>query len=144
MLRAYHTSNEKLDGGDVNPGLCAGDRGFEVFGQAAVAIEPGKGAFDDPAAGEDFETKGVGHALDDLDAPPAEFGECLEEFIAGIGAVGEEVAQPREEVVDGFDDEWSAIAVLHKACPVEERGRGGSRLRASGRWCRSRYAACGL
>ena len=36
-----------------------------------------------------------------------------EELIAGIGAVGEEVAQPGEEVVDGFDNERRAIAVLH-------------------------------
>ena len=63
---------------------------FEVFGQeAAVAIEPGEGTFDNPAAREDFEADGVGHAPDDLDAPSAEFGECLEELIAGIGTVGE-------------------------------------------------------
>ena len=37
-----------------------------------------------------FEADGVGHAPDDLDAPSAEFGECLEELIAGIGTVGEE------------------------------------------------------
>ena len=35
----------------------------------------------------------------------AEFGECFQNLVTGIGAVGEEVAQPREEVVDGFDDE---------------------------------------
>ena len=78
-----------------------------------LRFEPGEGAFDDPATGKDFEANGVGHALDDLDAPLAKFGECLEELIAGIGAVGEEVTQPREEVVDGFDDERRAIAVLY-------------------------------
>jgi hypothetical protein len=113
VLRACPTSNDKLERGDINPGLSAGDRGFEVFGKAAVAIEPGKGAFDNPSTGKDFEANGVGHALDDLDAPLAKFGECLHELIAGIGAVGEEVAQPREEVLDGFDDERRAIAVLY-------------------------------
>ena len=78
VLRACHTSNDKLDRGNINPGRSAGDRGFKVFGKAAVAIEPGDGAFDDPATGKDFEANGVGHALDDLDAPLAKFGECLE------------------------------------------------------------------
>jgi hypothetical protein len=93
-LRAYNTSNDKLNGGDVDPGLGALDGGFEVFGQAAVAIEPGEGTFDDPAAREDLEANRIGHAPDDFDAPSAEFGECFKELIAGIGAVGEEVAQP--------------------------------------------------
>ena len=48
-----------------------------------------------------------------LDASAAEFGECFKDLIARIGAVGEEVAQPREEVVDGFDNEQRAIAVLY-------------------------------
>jgi hypothetical protein len=54
-------------------------------------------------AGKDFKANGVGHAFDDFDAPAAEFGECLKELIAGIGTVGEKVAQPEEEIVDGFD-----------------------------------------
>ena len=72
-LRACYTSNDKLNGGDIDPGLGALDGGFEVFGQAAVAIEPGEGTFDDPAAREDFEANGIGHAPDDFDAPSAEF-----------------------------------------------------------------------
>jgi hypothetical protein len=80
VLRGCHTS--QAEPRRHNPGLSAGERGFEVFGKAVVAIEPGKGAFDDPATGEDFEANGVGHARDDLDAPLAEFGECLAELIA--------------------------------------------------------------
>jgi len=34
------------------------------------------------------------------------------QFLAGIGTVGEEVAQPRKEIVDRGDDEGSAVAVL--------------------------------
>ncbi len=91
----------------------AGDGGFEVLGKAAVSIEPSKRAFDDPAARQDLKADGIGHAPHDLDAPIAEFGERLEKLIAGIGAVGEEMAQPGEEVVDGFDNERRPIAVLH-------------------------------
>ncbi len=69
---------EELHRGDVNPGLGAGNGGFEVFGKAAVAIELGEGALDNPAPGEDFEANGVRHAFDDFDAPAAEFGQCFE------------------------------------------------------------------
>jgi hypothetical protein len=40
-------------------------------------------------------------------------GESLRQFVAGIGTIGEEVAQPGEEIVNGFDDERGAIAVLN-------------------------------
>ena len=76
--KARHAPNEKLHGSDVDPSLGARDGGFEILGKAPVAIEPGEGAFDDPAAGKDLEANRVGHALDDFDAPAAEFGECLE------------------------------------------------------------------
>ena len=69
--------------------------------------------FDDPAAGQDFEADRIGHAPHDFDAPSAEFSECFAELITGIGAVGEEVAQPGEEVVDGFDNKRRTITVLH-------------------------------
>src|SRR5215469_8618831 len=38
---------------------------------------------------------------------------ACKKLVTGIGAVGEEVAQPWEEVVNGLDDEGCAIAVLH-------------------------------
>lgn len=37
--------------GDQEPGLGAGDGSLEVLGETAVASEPGKGAFDNPAFG---------------------------------------------------------------------------------------------
>ena len=88
--------NEKLDRGDVEPSLGAGDGRLEVFGQTAVTIEPGEGAFDDPAAREDLKTDSAGHAPHDLDRPVAEFSEPIEQFVACVAAIGEEVAQPRK------------------------------------------------
>jgi hypothetical protein len=105
--------NEKLQRGEVEPRLGASDGCFEVFGKAAVTIEPGEGAFDDPAAGKASKTDGVSPARHDLNGPAAEFGERVHQLVAGISAVGEEVAQPRKEVVNGRDDERSTIAVLH-------------------------------
>src|SRR3974377_2357851 len=109
---ASDTPNKKLHGGDVDPSLGTGDRGFEILGEAAVTIETRERAFDAPAAGKDLEANAVGHALDDLDAPAAEFGKCLKQFIAGVGAVGEEVAEPGKEVMDGFDNERRSGAGL--------------------------------
>ncbi len=36
-----------MDAGDHDPGLGAGDGGFEVLGQASVAVEPGQRALDE-------------------------------------------------------------------------------------------------
>jgi hypothetical protein len=58
-----------------------------------------------------------------LDAPAAEFGEHRQKFVAGIDAIGEEVAQPREVVMDGLDDEWPAIAVMHSLATLDRRGQ---------------------
>ena len=41
---------------------------LEVAGQAAVAADPGKGALDDPAFGQDDKAMGIA-ALDDLEGP---------------------------------------------------------------------------
>jgi hypothetical protein len=43
----------------------------------------------------------------------AEFGEGPEQFVTGVGAVGEEVTQPRKEVMDSFDNKRRSVAVLH-------------------------------
>jgi hypothetical protein len=63
---------------------------LEVFGESAIAIEPSRGAFDDPAVPEDLKTDRAGHATHNLDRPVAEFGERIEKLVARIGAVGEE------------------------------------------------------
>jgi len=56
----------------------------------------------------------VGHAfaISTLHLPNF-FSGRFHKLVAGVVAIGEEVAQPWEEVVNGLDDEWRAIAVLH-------------------------------
>jgi hypothetical protein len=100
-----------LDAGEIEPSLGTGDRSLKVFGQATVAIEPGERPFDHPPAGKHDEAANV--SFDDLDRPAAESGESLGQFVPGIGTIGEEVAQPGEEIVNGFDNERGAIAVLN-------------------------------
>ena len=52
---------------EQDPGCGAGDGGFEVFGQAAAAAEPGKAALNDP--GEPRDLEGALPPLHDLQFP---------------------------------------------------------------------------
>ena len=108
-----HSPNEELHGGQEEPSLGAGDGGLEILGKAAISVEPGEGPFDDPAAGQEFEADSVLRSLDDLDRPLAELGKGSLELGAGISAVSEKVAQPREQRAYRFDHEHCAVTVLH-------------------------------
>ena len=85
---------------------------LEVAGQAAVAADPGEGALDDPALGQDDEAMGIA-ALDDLEGPRTGPSDELRHPRSLIAGVGE----------DAFD-EWKGsphraqqvartVAVLH-------------------------------
>ena len=67
---------------------------FIVFGKAAVLSEPGEGALDHPAFGQDFET-GI-DAFDDFDLQPAARDQRLDpsQKVAGVSTVGEELVHP--------------------------------------------------
>jgi hypothetical protein len=58
---------------EPNGGTC--DRGLEVFGEAAAAVEPGEAALDQLSRGQQLEAFDAGGALDDLDGPGAAIGE---------------------------------------------------------------------
>ena len=103
---------KQLYGGDVNPGFGAGDRSLEIFGEAAVSIEPSEGSFDDPSARQQLEAGSVSGALDDLDCPVTEFGEGVTQVGAVVDTIGEEMSQPGKQLMDGLDDELGPIAIL--------------------------------
>ena len=106
-------AGQELNAGEEEPCLGAGDGCFEVLGQAAVAVEPGQGTFDHPAARYHFEAlRGIG-PLDDLQGPLTQPSQRVLEFRSGIGAVGEDMAQPREGVTDGSKHRRGAVAVLN-------------------------------
>ena len=107
------SSHEKLDTGEEEPGFGACDSGFEVFGQASIAIEPSQRAFDHPAARHDFEALcGVG-SLDDFERPAAEALERLGQLGPGVSAVGEDMAQPGAGGPDRAEHGRGAVAVLN-------------------------------
>jgi len=112
VLLSGQSPNEQLHGGDVNPGFGAGDRSLEILGEAAVSIEPSEGSFDDPLTREQLKPSRVSGAFDDLDGPVAEFSEGLTQVGAVIEAVGEEMAKPGKQLMDGLDDELGPIAIL--------------------------------
>ena len=90
------TSGENADTGDKEPSLSAFDCSFEVFGEATIASEPSKGAFDDPALGLGLEVPDPLGSGDDLDPPPAELCRSLAKLIAAVDPIAEDVAQLRE------------------------------------------------
>ena len=87
-------TGHQLDACDVKPGDRAFDGGLEILGQTAVAVKPGQSAFNHPASGQQDKTLGGIGSLDDLDCPVADLGESILQLVAGIGAVGKDVAQP--------------------------------------------------
>ena len=64
----------ETDHGETDEGGGFAGVTLEVAGKAAVAADPGKGALDDPALGQDDEAVQIG-ALDDLELPAAGLGD---------------------------------------------------------------------
>src|SRR3954454_847421 len=106
-------AGEELDAGDHEPSLGAGDGGFEVLGQATVAPEPGEGALNHPSPRLGFESSDTMSSCDDLDGPFAEIGDRIEQFIASVDAVGEDVPQLGEAAAQRFEQWHGAMVVLH-------------------------------
>jgi hypothetical protein len=66
-----------------------------------------------PSAGQDLKPGSLARPLDDFNSPPTEIGEGVVKFRAGVGGVGEQMAQPREGRVNGFDHDHRPVAILH-------------------------------
>ena len=79
--------------GDERPGNGAGDCRFEILCQPATATEPCESAFDDPSARQNFEALRRVGALDNFDRPFAHAFQRPAQFLPGIAAVGEDMAQ---------------------------------------------------
>lgn len=105
-------SGEELYGGDEEPSGCRRDGLFEVLGEASVSAEPCQRSLDDPPAGQDFEAlRGIG-PLDDFDGPFTYAPQCLTQLLAGIAAIGKEMAQPGEAVHDLGEQQRRAVTIL--------------------------------
>lgn len=106
-------SSEDADVGDEDLCLGAGDGFFPILGKAPAASEPGKGAFDDPAARQKFEVLGDVGAFDDLQVPIADPGQCAAELGSGVAAVGEHMAQPGKARANGSEHTGGVVPILN-------------------------------
>ena len=79
MVWPGQAAQHDADHGEAEEGGDGSRVTLEVAGQAAVSADPGKGALDDPALGQDDEAMGIA-ALDDLQGPAAGLGDDLAIF----------------------------------------------------------------
>ena len=52
-------------------------------------------------------------SLDDLDLPFAMLGERLGQLVSGVATIGEDMAQPWEQVADRGEQLWRSIPILN-------------------------------
>lgn len=99
----------------------AGDGVLEVFGEAAVAIEPGQGSFDDPSTGQDLEALSDIAEPDDLQGPFAEAVKGHAKFGSAISGIRKHMAESWEGSADNAKKVGCAVPVLDTGA-VENAG----------------------
>jgi hypothetical protein len=113
IAEACDSAGDLVDRGEKEPVDGAFDGSFEVFGEAAIAVEPRKGSFDHPAPRQQHEALGLVGTLDDFERPFADFGQRRAQFVYGISAIGKHMAQPGEAVADAGEHVGRAIALFN-------------------------------
>ena len=104
---------QELDGCAKEPCGCGGDGCLEVLCEAAVAVQPGEGSLDDPSAGQRDEAFRNVELFDEFDCPVAGRGEGVAQFVTGIAAIGEDMAQFGIALGDFGQHPWRTVAVLN-------------------------------
>ena len=86
---------------------------LEIAGEATISTDPGEGALDDPALGENREVMQL-RAVDDLDSPGARLRDRGGERTRVIAGIGEDALDEGEEVARApVEDQPGAITILH-------------------------------
>ena len=109
---AGQASQHDADHGEAEEGSDGSGVALEVAGQATVAADPGKGALDDPALGQDDEAMGVA-ALDDVQGPGTGPGDELGHLWPLVAGVGEDAFDERKGPPRGTQNLARAVAILH-------------------------------
>src|SRR2546430_4134202 len=110
-------AREQADACHHDPRLGAGDACLEILGKATVASEPSEGAFDDPSSRLWLEgPEGLGSG-DDLDRPPAQLGDCVQQLWSAI-----------DGAIWGTFVRWSAAMAPHRDYPGHWRSGRGRRV----------------
>lgn len=100
------------DHGEADEGGDGSGVALEVAREAAVAADPGEGAFDDPAFGQDDEAMQLG-AFDDLELPVAGAGDGRSHLRSPIAAVGEDDLDEGKQATGSPQQQTRAVAILH-------------------------------
>src|SRR5216684_2760131 len=106
------TSRKHTDAGEHDPRLCAGDCLLEVLGEAPAAVEPGKGPLNHPAFRLGLESADALRPCDDLNRPRAQLGDRVEQLVAAVDTVSEDMPQLRERVAELYQQRHRAVIVL--------------------------------
>ena len=109
---AGQAAQHDADHGEAEEGGDGSGVALEVAGQAAVAADPGEGALDDPALGQDDEAMGIA-ALDDLQRPGSGLGDHLGHLRPLVAGVGEDAFDERKGSPRGAQQVTRAIAILN-------------------------------
>lgn len=105
-------TEHEADHGEADEGGGFAGVTLEVFGEATEAADPGKGALDDPAFGENDEAMQL-VALDDFNGPGSGRGDGARQLRSLIASVGEDPFDEwKQAACAPIKDEWSAIAIL--------------------------------
>jgi len=98
---------------DEKPGHLGCRGALEVFGEASASAEPCEGAFNDPAPGQELEPFDPGRSFDNLYGPGAAMGKCIDELLAAVHAVGKDMPQPWETVVQALQQRDGTMDILN-------------------------------
>ncbi len=110
---------------------------LEIVRQAAIAADPGQGAFDDPALGQDDEFVQF-VALDDLEHPTTRAGSRSRDARSLIAGIGEDALDEGEEAKrQPAGRSRTRRAPSRSLTSTDERQRS-----AGGRGYRPGYGAC--
>ena len=109
---AGQATQHDADHGEAEEGRDGSGVTLEIAGQAAVAADPGKGALDNPALGQDDEAMGIA-ALDDLQAPEAGLGDHLGHLRPLIPGVGKDAFDERKGSPRRAQQVSRTVAILH-------------------------------
>ncbi len=104
-------SEHDADHGEANEGGDGAGVALEVARQSAVSADPGEGALDDPAFGQNDEAMGVA-ALDDFQGPASRFGDGFCQLRALVSAIADDAFDEREGTPRPAQQIAGAVAIL--------------------------------
>ena len=108
-------SEHDADHGQSDEGSDGAGVALEIACQAAIAADPGQGAFDDPALGQDDEFVQF-VALDDLDHPTPGVGSRSRDAWSLIAGIGEDALDEGEEAAGtSIENQPRPVTVLNIA-----------------------------